>query len=83
MGDKSEPVRTRSSFKPSEETLLGLVSLIEPTSVDETLLDTKWILAIQEELNQFSRNDVWDLVPRPKRAHVIGTKRVFTNKLNE
>ena len=40
MGDKSEPVRTRSSSKPSKETLWGLVSLIEPTSIDEVLLDT-------------------------------------------
>ncbi|KAI5395883.1 hypothetical protein KIW84_062170 [Lathyrus oleraceus] len=62
---------------------MDLVSLIEPTSVDETLLDTKWILAMQEELNQFSRIDVCTLVPRPKGNHVIGTKWLFKNKLNE
>ncbi|MCI61144.1 hypothetical protein A2U01_0082401, partial [Trifolium medium] len=38
---------------------------------------------MQEELNQFTRNDVWDLVPRPKGQHVIGTRWVFRNKLNE
>lgn len=31
LGDKSEPVRTRSSFKSYEETLLGLVFLTKPT----------------------------------------------------
>ena len=62
---------------------MGLVSLIEPSSIDEALLDNDWILAMQEELNQFTRNDVWDLVPRPKGFNVIGTRWVFRNKLNE
>ena len=39
---------------------------------------------MQDELNQFSRNDVWDLVPRPKGFNIIGTKWVFRRKkLNE
>ncbi|KAL5545088.1 hypothetical protein UlMin_008872 [Ulmus minor] len=41
------------------------------------------ILAMQEELNQFERNDVWELVPRPKDQTVIGTKWVFRNKVDE
>jgi len=28
------------------------------------LSDHGWILAMQEELNQFQKNDVWDLVPK-------------------
>ena len=38
---------------------------------------------MRKELNQFMRNDVWDLVPRPKDAHVIGTKWIFKNKTDE
>src|SRR3954463_10391396 len=38
---------------------------------------------MQEELNQFTRNDVWDLVPRPKGFNIIDTKWVFRNKLSE
>ena len=38
---------------------------------------------MQEEVNQFQRNDVWDLVPKPKQKNIIGTKWVFRNKLNE
>lgn len=37
-------------------------------------------MAMQEELNHFSRNDVHDLVLRPKGTHVIGTKWVFIKK---
>ena len=38
---------------------------------------------MHEELNQFMRNDVWELVPRPKKNHVIGTKWIFRNKTDE
>lgn len=38
---------------------------------------------MQEELSQFTKNDVWDLVPRPKRKHVTGTKWVSEKKLSE
>ena len=38
---------------------------------------------MQDELNQFVRNDVWYLVPRPKEPNVIGTKWVFRNKTDE
>ncbi|GJX62646.1 retrovirus-related pol polyprotein from transposon TNT 1-94, partial [Tanacetum coccineum] len=38
---------------------------------------------MQEELNQFIANDVWELVPQPKNMTIIGTKWVFRNKLDE
>ena len=38
---------------------------------------------MQEKLNQFERNKVWNLVPRPNNCSIIGTKWVFRNKLNE
>jgi len=41
--------------------MIGLLSVIEPATFDEALLDDGWILAMEEELNQFQRNDVWDL----------------------
>nr|GEW78332.1 retrovirus-related Pol polyprotein from transposon TNT 1-94 [Tanacetum cinerariifolium] len=42
-----------------------------------------WIVAIQEELNQFIANDVWELVLQPRNMKIIRTKRVFINKLDE
>ncbi|CAM8889388.1 unnamed protein product [Rhodiola kirilowii] len=49
-------------------------------NVKEALLDEYWVLAMQEELEEFARNDVWDLVPRPDGINVIGTKWIFKNK---
>ena len=37
---------------------------------------------MQEELNNFTQNEVWSLVERPKK-NVIGTKWVFRNKQDE
>ena len=40
------------------------------------------MLAMQEELNNFKRNEVWSLVSGPKQ-NVVGTKWVFRNKQDE
>jgi len=68
IGNKESPRRTISRFRP-EESALGLLSVLEPTTVDEALADDGWILAMQDELNQFKRNDVWDLVPKPEHKN--------------
>ncbi|WKA03050.1 hypothetical protein VitviT2T_021185 [Vitis vinifera] len=38
---------------------------------------------MQEELNQFKRSEVWELMSRPSNQSVIGTRWVFRNKMNE
>ena len=40
-------------------------------------------MAMQEELNQFEGGDVWELVPPPPSAKIIGTRWVFKNKKDE
>jgi hypothetical protein len=39
---------------------------LEPLKVDEAFDDLDWVIAMQEELNNFTRNVVWELVERPK-----------------
>jgi len=51
--------------------------------VNDTLNDSNWIVAMQDELNQFIGNDVWSLVPNGDDINVIGTKWVFRNKMDE
>jgi len=59
------------------------VSLVEPKSNEEALKDDKWVIAMHEELHQFTINDVWFLVPRFDQMNIIGCKWVFRNKLDE
>jgi hypothetical protein len=40
------------------------------------------VVAMQQELNNFKRNEVLSLVERPKQ-NVIGSKWVFCNKQDE
>ncbi|GJV24476.1 retrovirus-related pol polyprotein from transposon TNT 1-94 [Tanacetum coccineum] len=56
---------------------------LEPKNVNEALMDDCCIVAMQEELNQFIANDVWELVPQSRNMSIIGTKWVFRNKLDE
>ena len=61
----------------------AFVSQIEPKNFNDANLDPHWICAMQEELAQFERNKVWELVVKPENRVIIGTKWVFRNKLDE
>ena len=79
IGDISRGVQTRSRLASFCEHFL-FVSSIEPKKIDEALLDVDWVNAMHEKLNNFTRNQVWELVKRPNDHNVIGTKWVFCNK---
>ncbi|XP_062099935.1 uncharacterized mitochondrial protein AtMg00820-like [Humulus lupulus] len=74
----SEPTKAANEISQS-----CYLSLIEPKNANEALLDEHWICAIQDELEQFKRNDVWELVPRPTESNIVGTKWIFKNKSDE
>ncbi|XP_073302961.1 uncharacterized protein [Primulina huaijiensis] len=82
IGNPATPLRTRRQMI-NEYMHAAFISQDEPKKIEETLLDPSWIEAMQEELNQFKRNEVWFLVPRPSHQAVIGTRWVFRNKLND
>jgi hypothetical protein len=55
---------------------------MEPFKMEDALRDSDWVVAMQEELNNFKRNEVWSLVERPKQ-NIVGAKWVFHNKQDE
>jgi hypothetical protein len=77
LGDISKGVTTRCRIAIFCEHY-SFVSSIELFRVEEALRDPDWVMAMQEELNDFKRNEVWSLVPHPKQ-NVVGTKWVFRN----
>jgi hypothetical protein len=81
LGDIQKGVTTRSRVAHFCEHY-SFVSSIEPYRVEDALRDSDWVLAMQEKLNNFTRNEVWHLVPRPNQ-NVVGTKWVFRNKQDE
>jgi hypothetical protein len=44
----------------------SFVSSFEPFKIEDALRDPDWVVAMQEELNNFKHNEVWSLVERPK-----------------
>ncbi|GJU24269.1 retrovirus-related pol polyprotein from transposon TNT 1-94 [Tanacetum coccineum] len=75
--------RTLRSQAQNQSNFFCFISTIEPKNVNEALGDESWVVAMQEELNQFITNDVWDLVSLPKNQSIIGIKWVYRNKLDE
>jgi hypothetical protein len=82
VGDINKGVQTRSRLASFCEHY-SFVSCDDPTRIEEALDDPDWVNAIHEELNNFARNEVWELVKRPSDQNVIGTKWVFRNKQDE
>jgi hypothetical protein len=81
LGDIHKGVTTRSRVAHFCEHY-SFVSSIEPYWIEDALRDPDWVVAMQEELNNFTRNEVWHLVPCPNQ-NVVGTKWVFRNKQDE
>ena len=81
IGDIKQGVSTRHRIVFCEHD--AFVSQIEPKNVSDALNDSNWIVAMQDELNQFTRNDVWFIVPKTDDMNIIGTKWVFRNKMDE
>jgi hypothetical protein len=81
LGDIHKGVTTRSRVAHFCEHY-SFVSSIEPYRVEDALIDSDWVLAMQEELNNFMRNEVCHFVQRPNQ-NVVGTKWVFRNKQDE
>ncbi|GJV51105.1 retrovirus-related pol polyprotein from transposon TNT 1-94, partial [Tanacetum coccineum] len=59
------------------------VSRTEPKNIKEAMADSAWIESMHEELHQFDRLDVWELVDRPLCKNVINLKWLWKNKRDE
>ncbi|GKE88992.1 retrovirus-related pol polyprotein from transposon TNT 1-94, partial [Tanacetum coccineum] len=75
--------RTLRSQAQDKSKFFCFLSTIEPKNVNEASKDESWVMDMQEELNQFISNDVWELVPNPMDMTIIRTKWVYRNKLDK
>nr|GEZ53853.1 hypothetical protein [Tanacetum cinerariifolium] len=76
IGNPSQSVRTRRQLESDAEMCMFalIVSRTEPKNIKEAMADSAWIESMQEELHQFDRLDVWELVDRPLCTNVINLK---------
>ncbi|GJT27431.1 retrovirus-related pol polyprotein from transposon TNT 1-94 [Tanacetum coccineum] len=67
IGNPAQSIRTRCQLETDGEMCMFALTMsqIEPKNIKEAMADSAWIEAMQEELQQFDRLDVWELVDRP------------------
>src|ERR1044071_175395 len=82
MGDIASGVLTRNQL--SNFCLFSaFISQLEPKKYQEALKDNNWVQAMQDELLQFNKQQVWEICPLPPNKQPIGTRWVFRNKQDE
>nr|GEZ28328.1 retrovirus-related Pol polyprotein from transposon TNT 1-94 [Tanacetum cinerariifolium] len=77
------PILEVTSKQSSSTASPQSITSVEPKTYKEALTQACWIKAMQEELNEFERLEVWELVPRPDQVMVITLKWIYKVKLDE
>jgi hypothetical protein len=52
----------------------------EPTCFEEAIQKKEWVDAMTEEYQSVIKNDVWEIVPRPKNKDVVSSKWLYKIK---
>nr|GEV74924.1 hypothetical protein [Tanacetum cinerariifolium] len=85
IGQLARPVSTRLQLH--EQALFcyydAFFTYVEPKTYKDALTQSCWIEVMQEELPEFQRIEVWELVPRPDKVMVITLKWIYKVKLDE
>ncbi|GJS49472.1 putative ribonuclease H-like domain-containing protein [Tanacetum coccineum] len=77
LGDLTSPVQTRGTLKKSKFGASAFVSYVHDQQRNN---HTDYLHSMQEEMQQFINQKVWQLVPLPDGKFAIGTKWILKNK---
>ncbi|GJU63238.1 retrovirus-related pol polyprotein from transposon TNT 1-94 [Tanacetum coccineum] len=85
IGNLSRPVSTRKQLETDVMWCYfdAFLTSVEPKNFKEAMLESSWIEAMQEEIHEFERLQVWELVPCPNKVMLIKLKWIFKVKTNE
>ncbi|GJR69855.1 hypothetical protein Tco_0015920 [Tanacetum coccineum] len=61
----------------------SVLSKVEPKNFKSAVTEDYWFQAMQDEIHEFDRLDVWELVPPPDCAMIIALKWIYKVKLDE
>ncbi|GJY90119.1 retrovirus-related pol polyprotein from transposon TNT 1-94, partial [Tanacetum coccineum] len=85
VGNPSRPVSTRKQL--ASDALWCCfhteLSKVEPKNFKMVVIEDCWFQAMQDEIHEFDRLKVWELVPRPIYVMVIALKWIYKVKLDE
>ncbi|GKD91197.1 retrovirus-related pol polyprotein from transposon TNT 1-94, partial [Tanacetum coccineum] len=84
IGNPSKPVSTRKQLATDALWCFYnfILSKVEPKNFKYAVTKDCWFQAMQEEIHEFDRLDVWELVPPPDSA-MIALKWIYKVRLDE
>ncbi|GJX26918.1 putative ribonuclease H-like domain-containing protein [Tanacetum coccineum] len=85
IGNPSRPVSTRKQLATDALWCLynSVLSKVEPKNFKSAITEDCWFQAMQDEIHEFDRLQVWELVPPPDCVMIIALKWIYKVKLDE
>ncbi|GJR78106.1 retrovirus-related pol polyprotein from transposon TNT 1-94 [Tanacetum coccineum] len=85
IGNPSRPVSTRKKLATDALWCLynSVLSKVEPKNFKSAITKDCWFQAMQDEIYEFNRLEVWELVPQPDCVMIIALKWIYKVKLDE
>ncbi|GKE14997.1 retrovirus-related pol polyprotein from transposon TNT 1-94 [Tanacetum coccineum] len=85
IGNPSRPVSTRKQLATDALWCLYnfVLSKVKPKNFKSAITEDCWFQAMQDEIYEFDRLQVWELVPRPDCVMIIALKWIYKVKLDE
>ncbi|GJV50224.1 retrovirus-related pol polyprotein from transposon TNT 1-94 [Tanacetum coccineum] len=85
IGDPSRSVSTRKQLQTDAMWCYfdAFLTLVEPKNFKQAMTEPSWIDAMQEEIHEFERLQVWELVSCPDKVMLIKLKWIYKVKTDE
>nr|GEW81971.1 retrovirus-related Pol polyprotein from transposon TNT 1-94 [Tanacetum cinerariifolium] len=85
IGNPSRPIYTRKQLATDALWCLysSVLSKVEPKNFKSAITEDYWFQAMQDEIHEFDRLQVWELVPQPDCVIIITLKWIYKVKLDE
>nr|GEW47565.1 hypothetical protein [Tanacetum cinerariifolium] len=85
IDDPSHSVLTRKKLQTDAmwHFFNAFLTIVEPKNFKSEMTEPSWIDAMQEEIHEFKRLQVWELVMCPVKMHLIKLNWIYKIKTNE
>ncbi|GJS94908.1 retrovirus-related pol polyprotein from transposon TNT 1-94 [Tanacetum coccineum] len=85
IGDPSRSVSTRKQLQTDAMWCYfnAFLTSVEPKNFKQVMTEPSWIDAMQEEIHEFERLQVWELVPCPDKVMLIKLKWIYKVKTDK
>ncbi|GJY73128.1 putative ribonuclease H-like domain-containing protein [Tanacetum coccineum] len=85
IGNPSQPVSTKKQLATDALWCFynSVLSKVEPKNFKSAITKDCWFQAMQDEIHEFDRLQVWELIPQPDCVMIIALKWIYKVKLDE